>query len=93
MILGLNILKYLKAKRIYVHGDSELVIKQGNGNFQTKHPRMRAYRNSVLDLLEFFSTKYTISLIPREQNKIVDSLATSASIFKIPIYPNSKYEI
>ena len=32
-------------------------------------------------------------MIPREQNTIVDTLATSTSIFRIHIYPNSKYEI
>ena len=34
-----------------------------------------------------------MSLIPREKNVIADALATLASVFKIPIYPNRKYEI
>jgi ribonuclease HI len=92
LILGLNTLKYLGEKKIYVHGDSELVINQVKGIYQTKHPRMRAYRNLVLDLLEKIS-EYNISVVPREQNPIADALATSASVFKIPIYPNKKYEI
>ena len=37
--------------------------------------------------------EFTISIIPRGQNDIADSLATSASIFKIPIFPNKKYEV
>ena len=53
---------------------------------------MRSYRNLVLELLEEF-VEYTISLIMREQNSIVDSLASLASLFKIPIYPNKWYEI
>jgi hypothetical protein len=75
-----------------VHRDSELVINQVKGIYQTKHPRMRAYKNMALDLLEEFS-EYDISAIPREKNQIVDALATSASVFKIPIFPNKKYEI
>jgi hypothetical protein len=32
-------------------------------------------------------------VIPRGQNQIANALATSASVFKIPIFPNKKYEI
>ena len=92
LILGLNALKYMKARIISVHGDSELIINQVKAVYQTKHPRMRAYRNLVLDLLENFK-EYIITLIPREQNVIVDVLATLASVFEILIHPNKKYEI
>jgi hypothetical protein len=46
----------------------------------------------ALDLLEGFS-EYDLSSIPKEQNQIVDALATSALVFKIPIFPNKIYEI
>jgi hypothetical protein len=46
----------------------------------------------VLFLLEEFP-EYNTLVIPRGQNQIVDALATSASVFKIPIFPNKKYEI
>jgi hypothetical protein len=45
----------------------------------------------VLDLLEEF-LEYSLSVILRGQNHIVDALATSASVFKIPIFPNRGYE-
>jgi hypothetical protein len=64
LIFGLNTLNDLKAKRIVVHGDSKLVIYKVKGIYQTKHPRMRAYRNAVLELLEGF-IEYDVSLIPR----------------------------
>ena len=54
LILGLKIMKELQAKRVHIYGDSEFVIKQVIGTYQAKHPRMRAYRNIVLDLLESF---------------------------------------
>jgi ribonuclease HI len=92
LILGLNTLKILGAKRIVVHGDSELVINQVKGIYQSKHPRLREYRNIVLDLLESF-IEYNLLMIPRGRNLIVDALATSASVFKIPIFPNRKYDI
>ena len=53
---------------------------------------MRSYKNLVLELLDEFD-EYTISLIPREQNSITDSLASSTTLFKIPIYPNKEYQI
>jgi ribonuclease HI len=52
LILGLKVLKELGANRIAVHGDSELVINQVKGIYQSKHPILRAYKNLVLDLLE-----------------------------------------
>jgi hypothetical protein len=45
-----------------------------------------------MDLLEEFS-EYDLSTIPREKNHITDELAISASVFKIPIFPNNKYDI
>jgi hypothetical protein len=60
--------------------------------YQSKNPRLRAYIILVLDLLEEFS-EYNLSVIPRGKNQIVDALATSASVFKITIFPNRKYEI
>jgi hypothetical protein len=32
-------------------------------------------------------------VIPRGENQIVDALATSASVFKILVFPNKGYEI
>jgi ribonuclease HI len=69
-----------------VHGDSELIINQVKGIYQSKHPRLRAYMNLVLELLEEFS-EYNLSMIPRGKNQIVDALATSALVFKIPFSP------
>ena len=40
------------ARRIVVHGDSELIINQVKGIYQAKHPGLRAYRNIVLYFLE-----------------------------------------
>ena len=42
LIAGLKILRKLNVKRILIYGDSELVIKQVRGEYQAKHPRMRA---------------------------------------------------
>ena len=82
----------LEIKKVIIYGDSKLVINQVKGVYQAKHPRMRAYRNIVLDLLQDI-LEYQFVVIPREHNVIADALAVSASLFKIPIHPNKKYEI
>ena len=60
LLLGLLALKYLGAQRIKVLGDAELVINQVNDSYQTRHPRMRAYRNEVWDMIGNFFTEHTI---------------------------------
>ena len=49
------------------------------------------YHDAVLYILNTF-TEYTSSLIPRDNNVIADSHSTLATMFKIPLYPNNKYE-
>jgi ribonuclease HI len=64
LIFGLKVLKELGEKRIAMYRESELVINQVKGKYQSKHPRLRAYKNLVSDLLEDFS-EYDLSAIPR----------------------------
>ena len=64
-----------------------------NESYQTKHPRMRAYKNEVLDMLGNFFSEHRVMVIPRVENRIADSLATIARNVKIPIYSNKKYKI
>ena len=92
LIARLKILKQLKAKRISIYGDLKLIIKQVKGEYKAKHPRMRAYRNAVLDILRMF-LDYTLTCVPRAQNVIANSLATAASNLKIPMNSNNKFEI
>jgi len=92
LIAGLKILRKLKAKKIAVYGDSELVIKQVKGEFQAKHPRMRAYQNAVLDILKLFS-EHTLTCVPRIQNGVADALAKAASNLKIPMNSSNKFDI
>ena len=57
-------MKKLGAKRIYVHGDSELIIKQIKGEYFAKHHRLRAYIISMLDFQHTF-VEYDLVVIPR----------------------------
>ena len=50
------------------------------------------YYNAVLDILRMFPD-YTLTSVPRTQNVIADSLATTANNLKIPMNSNNKFEI
>jgi len=41
LLIGLHLLKDLKAKKIFVQGDLELVIREIKGEYSAKNPRLR----------------------------------------------------
>ena len=83
LLLGLHILKDLGAKKISAQGDSELVIRQIKGEYSTKNPRLREYRNAALDILKTFE-KYELTYIPRIQNSLANELTFAASNGQVP---------
>ena len=92
LLLGIQILKKMQAKRVYIYGDFELVLRKVIGTYQAKHPRMRDYKNLALDILECFD-EYQIFIIPRSENVIANTFVVATNTFRIPIHPNTKYTI
>ena len=77
IISGLEKAVSLGAKNIIVKSDSELAVKQIKGQFKIKNTALRPLYQQVVQLtgkLESFS----ISYIPREQNRQADDLANKA---------------
>jgi ribonuclease HI len=93
LALGLETARKLKIVNLIVYGDVELIIKQIKQIYQDKHPRMRAYRNLVWDLIENFFLTFNIHAIPRHENQQVDSLVVATSTFQTPDVPKIKYEV
>ena len=93
LLLGLHALKDLRAKRVQFFGDSELVVNQVNDSYQTRHPRMRAYRNEVWDMFRNFFTEHTVQVIPRDENMVAYSLVTTVGIFEAPVARKNKYKV
>jgi ribonuclease HI len=93
LILGLRAAREMGIQEIAVFGDAELVVQQVRSAYQAKHPRLRSYRNEVWDLIDSFFSAFNISFIPREENTVADSLASSASIFKVPLPPKLRYDV
>jgi hypothetical protein len=61
--------------------------------YQAKHPRLWTYKNEVWDFIDNFFLDFNISFVPREDNSMDESLAVSASNFKIPLPPKLKYDV
>ena len=77
IIAGLEKAVSLGAKNILVKSDSELAVKQIKGQFKIKNTALRPLYQQVVQLtgkLESFSITY----IPREQNRQADDLANKA---------------
>ena len=83
LLLGLHLLKRLGATIIHVYGDSDLVIRQVNGEYNTNHPRLRAYQNDVMDLLKTFEESKVI-FFPRKRNIAAQNLAFAARTYLVP---------
>ena len=92
LVLGLKVLKNLQVQRMNIQGVSEIIIKQVQGEYQTKIPRLRLYRDLVLELVKGFKD-CKFSAIPRKENAKADSLAVLASLFQIPQNPKEKCQI
>jgi ribonuclease HI len=93
LVLGLRAAKDMKIEELAVFGDVELIVHQVRNLYQAKHPRLRAYRNEVWDLVDSFFLDFNISFVPREKNSMEDSLVVSASNFRVPLPPKLKYEV
>ncbi|RVW96481.1 Retrovirus-related Pol polyprotein from transposon 17.6 [Vitis vinifera] len=82
-ILGLETALELGIRQMEVFGDSNLVLRQIQGEWKTRDAKLRPY-HAYLELLvtRFEDLRYTH--LPRAQNQFADALATLASMIDIP---------
>ena len=83
-ILGLETALELGIRQMEVFGDSNLVLRQIQGDWKTRDVKLRPY-HAYLELLvaRFDDLRYVH--LPRAQNRFADALATLASSVDIPI--------
>jgi ribonuclease HI len=93
LVLGLRAAKEMGIREMAVFGDAELIVQQVKNVYQTKHPRLKNYRNEVWDLIDSFFLAFNISFIPREENAPADFQAFSASLFEAPARPADRSEV
>lgn len=84
LILGLKAALELKMIDLTIYGDSQLIVNQVKGSYDTKDKKLRPYRLVVLELLEQLH-RYTINTIARTNNRYADAMASVASLVPIEL--------
>ncbi len=81
-IRGLREAKAMGARHIRPRTDSQLLFYQLKGDYKVKHPNMKPLHAEAIALLKGF-TKVECKVVPREENRDADLLATSALKAKV----------
>lgn len=69
--LALSVAKRYKAKKLLIYSDSELLVKQFNGEYQIKDKKLKELMNIIKKEVNKFE-EIRLEYIPRNKNKIVD---------------------
>lgn len=77
LLMGLSEVSRLGRKRIKVQSDSELLVRQLNGQYRVKDEKLKKLHAQARALLREFEC-HSIVHIPREQNRLADRLANRA---------------
>lgn len=77
LVEALKKAKLLGAGSVKIFSDSELMVKQINGDYKVKSDNIRQLFEQCLDSLADFQS-WQINYIPREKNKIADKLVNRA---------------
>lgn len=77
VIYGLQEASYLKAKKVVLNLDSQLVAKQLKGEYRVKDQNMLKFFDLALNLFRAFD-KVEVREVPREENKQADALVNKA---------------
>jgi ribonuclease HI len=77
IIAALQYLREIRAKAADFYLDSELVVRQLNGQYKVKQPRLQSLHGQATMLLNAVPT-HTIRHVPRAQNARADALANEA---------------
>jgi ribonuclease HI len=78
LVQGLKKSIDLNIKEVKVFGDTEIIIRKVKNTIHCNSPHLRNYQQEVHRLIEHFED-FNITVVPRTNNTLVDSLATAAS--------------
>ncbi|KAK5777126.1 hypothetical protein PVK06_045092 [Gossypium arboreum] len=81
-IMGLRAAIERNIQTLEVYGDSALVIYQIRGDWEVRDSKLVKYSDLVARLIKEFK-EIIFNYFPREENQLVDTLATLASMFKV----------
>ena len=81
-IMGLEHAVHLGASRVKLFADSELLVRQLNGQYKVKNEGLKPLYHTVKELIAKIG-RVEVQYIPREQNREADTLANKAIDEKI----------
>lgn len=73
LLNGIRLLKKLEIKEVICYLDSELVVKQLNGEYKIKNDDIVKLSNLIKEEVSFFKT-ITFKHVPRSENSMADKL-------------------
>lgn len=71
----LNLVKKIECKQLIVHSDSELMVRQLNGQYKVKDEGLKKHYSNIKKILTVVPFEFSIKHIPREKNREADLLA------------------
>ena len=71
----LKLVQKMKCNNLIVHSDSELMVRQLNGQYKVKDEGLKKYFQQIQKILTESQYQFTIKYVPREQNQEADHLA------------------
>ncbi|MFC1565518.1 ribonuclease HI family protein [Candidatus Neomarinimicrobiota bacterium] len=74
LIKGLEESQKLNILSIDIFADSELIVKQINGEYKVKNERMQTLHHKAISLFDKFNS-WSLTHIPREKNSVADKLS------------------
>jgi len=80
--MGIRAAIEFKVKFLNVFGDSALFIHQIKGEWETMDQKLIPYQAYIKGLKEYFDV-ILFHHVPREENQLVDALATLSSMFEL----------
>lgn len=79
LIYGIKSLLKLSILNAVIYSDSELVVKQINGDYKVKNDRMKKLYSNARSLLSSFH-KWSLVHVLRDKNTVADRLATNGRL-------------
>lgn len=74
LLMGLKEVVKLGGKRLRVQSDSELMVRQLNGQYRVRDDKLKKLHKKALELMGHLEA-YRIVHVPREENRLADRLA------------------
>jgi len=77
LLLGLSLARAHGVQSLDVSLDSELIVRQINGQYKVRHPELRTLWDEVMRELRGFAS-WKVGHVRREQNAVADRLVNEA---------------